>query len=168
MRRRAQFSQFLSSNASLTANRYFRLMSLATIELIFNVPISSYGLYLNITASPIHPWKGWANTHFDWYTVDTFPAVIWRSNRQSVVTLELSRWAMVFCSLVFFGFFGFADEALKHYRLVYWAVAKRFGVSPPPSSTLNAYPGYCFIFLYTPVMFSFSILDPKDQRARSP
>ncbi|KAF5378503.1 hypothetical protein D9615_007171 [Tricholomella constricta] len=137
MKRRAQFSEFLSSNSTLTVNRYFRLMSLATVELLFNTPISAYGLYLNATLTPIYPWKSWADIHFDWYTIDTVPAVLWRSRRIHVVTLELSRWSVVFCALIFFAFFGFADESRKHYRLAYWAVAKRFGITPPSSFPLT-------------------------------
>ncbi|KAF8055251.1 pheromone receptor [Lyophyllum atratum] len=134
MKRRAQFSEFLSSNSTLTVNRYFRLMALATVELLFNTPISTFGLYLNAVLKPIYPWKNWADIHFDWYTIDTFPAVLWRSSRIEVVSLELSRWLVVLCAFTFFAFFGFADESRKHYRLAYWAVAKRFGVVPPSPS----------------------------------
>jgi len=134
MKRRAQFSQFISSNTSLTVNRYFRLMCLATTELVFNLPITLYGLYLNITSRPIYPWKSWSDTHFDFFTIDTFPAFLWRSNPVEAVNLELSRWSLILCAFLFFGFFGFADESRKHYRIAYWAVAKRFGVVPPPSS----------------------------------
>lgn len=135
MQRRADFSRFLSSSTSLTINRYFRLMALATVELLFNIPLSTYGLYLNITGRPIYPWKSWADTHFDWYIIDTYPAVLWRMNPVTIVNLELSRWALIFCALVFFGFFGFADEARKNYRQIYSAVMKRFGVLPPPLSS---------------------------------
>ncbi|KAF8063934.1 STE3-like pheromone receptor, partial [Lyophyllum atratum] len=128
------FSEFLSSNSTLTVNRYFRLMALATVELLFNTPISTFGLYLNAVLKPIYPWKNWADIHFDWYTIDTFPAVLWRSSRIEVVSLELSRWLVVLCAFTFFAFFGFADESRKHYRLAYWAVAKRFGVVPPSPS----------------------------------
>ncbi|KAJ7164082.1 pheromone A receptor-domain-containing protein [Mycena filopes] len=131
MKRRAQFNQFLSSNAALTTNRYFRLMALATIELAFNTPISSYGLYLNITQSPIAPWISWENTHFDFSVIDVFPALFWRSDHKTVVAVELSRWAQVFCAFIFFAFFGFAAEARKHYRLAFWAVGKRLGFTPP-------------------------------------
>lgn len=138
MRRRAQFNQFLSSNNSLTVNRYFRLMFLATVELLFNTPISSYGIYLNVTSGTIEPWKSWANVHFDWLAVDLIPAVLWRANHFSVISIELSRWSTVFCALIFFLFFGFANEARKNYRLAYWAVAKRFGITPPPSLFVTA------------------------------
>ncbi|KAJ7182462.1 pheromone A receptor-domain-containing protein [Mycena crocata] len=136
MKRRAQFNQFLSASPSLTAHRYFRLMALATIELLFNTPISSYGLYLNITQSPIQPWISWDNTHFDFGGIEQIPAVLWRSSQQTVIAVELSRWAQVFCALVFFAFFGFAAEARKHYRLAFWAVAKHFGCTPPPDGSL--------------------------------
>ncbi|KAG5641424.1 hypothetical protein DXG03_005250 [Asterophora parasitica] len=132
MKRRAQFSEFLSSNSTLTVNRYFRLMCLATVELLFNTPITAYGLYLNATVTPLYPWTSWSDIHSDWYTVDTYPAVLWRFSRIQVVTLELARWSLVFCALLFFAFFGFADESRKHYKLAYWAGAKRFGVVPPP------------------------------------
>ncbi|KAG5649612.1 hypothetical protein H0H81_002851 [Sphagnurus paluster] len=146
MRRRAQFSEFLSSNTTLTINRYFRLMALATVELMMNTPITAYGLYLNAIRTDIYPWKSWADIHFDWYTIDTFPAIFWRSNSLQVVALELSRWSPVICAFTFFAFFGFADESRKHYRLAYWAIAKRFGVSPPspPSKSSSV---FSFVFL---------------------
>jgi pheromone a factor receptor len=116
-------------------------MSLATVELLFSTPISAYGLYLNATTTDIYPWKSWADTHFDFYTIDVFPAALWRSNTVQLVTMEFSRWTVVFCALLFFAFFGFADEARRQYRMVYWAVAKRFGVLPPSPSPYQASSG---------------------------
>nr|AOC97511.1 putative pheromone receptor [Flammulina velutipes] len=116
LRRRAQFNQFLASSSSLNANRYFRLMALASVEIFVNIPISSYGLYLNLTRSKVQPWISWDDTHFDWFTVDQFPALLWRANSDMVAVVELQRWATVIIALVFFGFFGFAEEAKKHYR----------------------------------------------------
>ncbi|KIM42060.1 hypothetical protein M413DRAFT_445231 [Hebeloma cylindrosporum] len=142
MHRRAQFNQFLTSNTSLTVNRYFRLMCLATAEILFTLPISTYGLYLNISMKPIYPWKSWSDTHFGWYIIDTFPAVLWRRSGMAVATLELSRWSLVLCALIFFGFFGFADEARKNYRLIYWSIARRFGVVPPSNPKSNQLKGF--------------------------
>ncbi|KAJ7034226.1 pheromone A receptor-domain-containing protein [Mycena alexandri] len=139
-RRRAQFALLLSASSStspLSLSRYFRLMSLATIELVFNTPISAYGLYLTITHDQIRPWISWANTHYNYSAVDVFPALLWRSSQATVVTIELSRWAVVFCAFVFFAFFGFASEARKNYRLAFWAVGKRLGFTPPAD---NAFP----------------------------
>ncbi|KAF9450970.1 STE3-domain-containing protein [Macrolepiota fuliginosa MF-IS2] len=129
MQRRAQFQQFISSNSSLSISRYFRLMALATAELLFNVPITTYGLYLNITSRPIYPWKSWSDTHFAWYIIDTYPGLLWRGQKTQVVILELSRWSLVFCALVFFAFFGFADEARKNYERALSAILQKLGLS---------------------------------------
>jgi len=131
MKRRAQFSQFLSSTTSLSLERYFRLMCLATTDIFLTVPISSFGLYLNAVSKPIYPWVSWSDTHFEFSVLDVVPAAIWRRSTLSTVVLESSRWLLVLCALVFFGFFGFADEARKNYRRAYWAVASRFGAVPP-------------------------------------
>nr|AAQ96347.1 pheromone receptor Rcb3 B5 [Coprinopsis cinerea] len=133
MKRRAQFSQLISSNSSLTIHRYFRLMSLATIELVIHLPITSYGLYLCFTSKPMYPWTSWSDIHHNWYIIDSFPRVLWGHNPVQVVTLELSRWSLVFCAFLFFGFFGFAEEAQKSYRKVFLFVSRLFGFSRPPS-----------------------------------
>ncbi|KAI0334179.1 fungal pheromone STE3G-protein-coupled receptor [Cubamyces sp. BRFM 1775] len=116
LRRRAQFNAYLTSNSSLTANRYFRLMAIASVEIVCTVPISAYGLYLNLTSAPMNPWISWDDTHFNYSKVDQYPAVLWRMDRNAVISFELSRWLAPFCALVFFAFFGFAQEARSNYR----------------------------------------------------
>jgi pheromone a factor receptor len=130
MIRRAQFSQIVTSNNALTMNRYFRLMCLAMAEVFITIPLSSLGLYLNLTSRPIYPWKSWSDTHLDWYTIDVYPAVLWRSNRVSIFILELNRWSLVLSALVFFAFFGFAEESRKNYRRLYSLVLKWLGMAP--------------------------------------
>ncbi|OAX32933.1 Rcb3.42 [Rhizopogon vinicolor AM-OR11-026] len=134
MKRRAQFSEFLSSNSSLSINRYFRLMALATLELLCTTPISAYGTYINIVDNPLEPWKGFADAHFNYSHIGQYPSVIWRLNPLTVISTELTRWSLVFCAFSFFAFFGFADEARKNYRKAFWAIAKRFGFHPPVSA----------------------------------
>ncbi|CCM02276.1 uncharacterized protein FIBRA_04361 [Fibroporia radiculosa] len=123
-RRRAQFMQCLASSSGLTANRYFRLMALATVELLCTVPISTYGLYLNLSAGPLNPWINWANVHYDYSQVDQYPAIIWRSQRTAIIAFGLSTWAVPFCALIFFAFFGFAEEARKNYFTFWLTVTK--------------------------------------------
>ncbi|KAJ7034228.1 pheromone A receptor-domain-containing protein [Mycena alexandri] len=137
LHRRAQFAQFLSASApTLTPNRYFRLMALASLELLLNFPIATYGLFLTASSSPIAPWVSWANTHADFSRVEQIPALFWRSDKHTQATVELSRWAGVVCALAFFAFFGFAAEARKNYRMAFWAVGKRLGFTPPQGNAL--------------------------------
>ncbi|KAJ6470316.1 putative transmembrane pheromone receptor [Mycena sanguinolenta] len=136
LQRRAQFSQFLSLNSGLTTTRYFRLMALASVELFISLPIVTYALYLNISHSPIEPWISWSNVHADFSTVLQVPAIIWRADRHSQASVELTRWTGVIGALVFFAFFGFAAEARKHYRLAFCAIVKPCGFTPPPKGAL--------------------------------
>ncbi|TDL26938.1 fungal pheromone STE3G-protein-coupled receptor [Rickenella mellea] len=130
-KRNAQFSQAISSNSSgLTLNRYFRLMALATTELLCTTPVAAWATYQNLTAEPLVPYKGWADVHFNFSRVVQVPSALWRSDHGAVVSFELTRWLLVVCAFTFFAFFGFADEARRQYRAAFWAVAKVFGRTP--------------------------------------
>jgi len=160
MKRRAQFSEFLSSNTPLSINRYFRLMALATLELLCTTPISAYGTYMNVTENPLQPWKGFADAHFNYSYIGQYPSVIWRLNSSVVITTELTRWSLVFCAFSFFAFFGFADEARKNYRKAFWAVAKHFGFHPPASVEASKYVSFhllahFYLFLISHITSTF-------------
>nr|VWO99367.1 Pheromone receptor CPRa1p [Ganoderma boninense] len=126
LRRRAQFNSYLASNASLTANRYFRLMAIASLEIVCTIPLSAYGLYLNLTSGPMNSWISWEDTHFNYSKVDQFPAIIWRTDKNAVISFELTRWLAPFCAFVFFAFFGFAQEARMHYHQAFLWIRNSF------------------------------------------
>ncbi|KAF7795776.1 hypothetical protein EIP86_006943 [Pleurotus ostreatoroseus] len=103
-------------------------MALATAELCCTVPVAAYGLWINISLSQIQPWISWSDTHFNYSQVDQFPAILWRMDRHTVIGMEMTRAAPVVCALVFFAFFGFADEAYRHYRKAYHAIVQIFHI----------------------------------------
>jgi pheromone a factor receptor len=149
-RRRSQFKELLSANSNLNANRYFRLMFLAGIEVACTIPLASWAMYLNIHTIHLFPYKGWADTHWGFSRVDQFPTLLWHNNRLLAMSLELTRWSPVVCAYVFFIFFGFADEARKHYRLAYTSVAKRMGYTVTTSSsgfTSSSSNGYVYLYI---------------------
>lgn len=104
-------------------------MALASTELLCTIPISSYGLYLNLTAAPMNKWISWSDTHFNYSKIGQFPSALWRVDHTTAVAFELSRWSAVFCAFVFFGFFGFAGEARKNYRLAFQTIIRILGIS---------------------------------------
>nr|AYF56466.1 pheromone receptor [Coriolopsis trogii] len=134
-RRRAQFNEFLSSRkSSLTLSRYFRLMALSTTSLLLLVPISSYGIYLNVTTQPLGPWRSWSDTHYDFGRIQQIPAIIWRASSVSITVHELNRWLSPACALIFFIYFGVASEARRNYTTAFWFVLGKFGIQPKPKS----------------------------------
>ncbi|KAJ7904098.1 pheromone A receptor-domain-containing protein [Mycena leptocephala] len=86
---RAQFRELLSASphANLNLNRYVRLLVLAATDLLLTVPLASFVPYSNV-------------------------AVIGLSHAHAA-SVETLQWATVACALLFFAYFGFADEAIK-------------------------------------------------------
>lgn len=109
-------------------NRYFRLMAIATTDLLFSVPISAYGIYLNVAQGEIFPWISWDDTHFQFWKVYQVSGVAWRANRDTLISVELSRWLVPFCAFVFFAFFGFASEARAFYARILRRLLQRLGL----------------------------------------
>ena len=133
-------------NKNLSSSRYFRLMGLAGIEVLCTIPLGAYSIYLNLSAATVEPWISWENVHYDFSRVGQYPSVIWKSSYLTMVSLELSRWFVVLCAFIFFSFFGFADEARKHYKLAYVSVAKRVGLSTGAvSSGFFSFTGYVIL-----------------------
>ncbi|PPQ89550.1 hypothetical protein CVT25_012222 [Psilocybe cyanescens] len=134
-KRQAEFKEILSSNSNLSSNRFFRLMALAGIEVLCCIPLAITTMVLNATRGTVSPWISWEDTHWGFSRVDQFPSILWRARVDSNVSIELSRWLLVVCGLVFFAFFGFADEAQRHYKLALNSVAKRVGYTTFTGST---------------------------------
>ncbi|KAH9916389.1 STE3-domain-containing protein [Epithele typhae] len=125
-KRHKQFREFVQSGSALTVNRYYRLMALACIEILFTTPLGIYELYSNGASGALQPWLGWDDTHFNFSLVLEVPAIIWRSNKSLLIPLELGRWVLPLCAFTFFAFFGFAEEARRHYRMVLRFFSARF------------------------------------------
>ncbi|KAJ7909596.1 pheromone receptor [Mycena leptocephala] len=133
--RRAQFKELLASNNNLNLNRYVRLMCLASTDLLFTIPLAIWVLWVNVKVVGLSPWISWEDTHSNFSRVVQVPGIYWRSDPYTVASLETLRWATVACSFLFFGYFGFADEAMKNYRSAFYSVAKRVGYSTAATSS---------------------------------
>jgi hypothetical protein len=93
-----------------------RLIALSGTQLLINLPMNIYNFSLNFR-SPISPWISWKDTHLDYSFVGQLHSNAWRLHNETPV--EWARWSVVLCAFTFFVFFGFAEEARKHYRLAY-------------------------------------------------
>jgi pheromone a factor receptor len=125
-KRERQFSEMMSSNRNLNRGRYIRLMALSAIEILGTIPIGTYFIVYN-AKKPVTSWKSWSQTHDGHLYSHIFqvPASVWRNTPDESNGLEMFRWLLVACAFVFFAFFGFADEARRHYRLVYKSLISR-------------------------------------------
>jgi pheromone a factor receptor len=104
-------------------------MGLAGVDVLCTIPLATYAICTDLTTSPVEAYVSWDYAHANFAFVEQIPSVLWKADSTEVVSIELSRWFVVICAVVFFAFFGFADEARRNYRLAYVSVAKRIGLS---------------------------------------
>ncbi|KAI0946013.1 hypothetical protein AcV7_010103 [Taiwanofungus camphoratus] len=128
LKRRKQFNELMSSNRNLTFNRYLRLMGLASIEMLCTVPLSVWALTQQ-AAEPLYVWQGLGNLHYDFHRVGQYPSIEWRTVPSIVRAINFDLWNIISCALLFFAFFGCAEEARRHYHIALTSVAKRVGVT---------------------------------------
>ena len=102
-------------------------MALAMTEMCLTIPLASFVIYLNRT-QPLVPWRGWADTHYNFSRVVLIPAVYWQDDSLLVAAFELNRWISPFCAFVFFAYFGFAQEARRNYMRFLRCVGQKFGL----------------------------------------
>jgi pheromone a factor receptor len=108
-------------------------MALSATEILGTIPLGTYFM-VSSAKMGVKPWKSWADTHSHYSTIHQVPGFIWKNDPNLAIKLELFRWSLVACAFIFFAFFGFADEARQHYRLVYAWFARRIMPTVPPTS----------------------------------
>jgi len=140
-KRTRQFQELTSFGQGINRGRYFRLMALASIDAFGSIPLATYILVRNVKEG-VTPWKSWADTHSNYSQIIHIPASVWKNDPQDVHGLEMFRWLIVACAFIFFAFFGFGDEAFKHYHLAYTSIARRIGYSKPSGTLHDSPQGY--------------------------
>jgi pheromone a factor receptor len=133
--RSVEIKAVMSTNSSITFHRYFRLMALATVDLLITIPFSAFIIYANLKFGKVAPWISWDRTHSGFSRIPQIPARFWRNDPVAQFAMEFSRWSVVACGFAFFMFFGFADEAIKNYRRAYARLASRLGTKVTSTST---------------------------------
>ncbi|KIJ25319.1 hypothetical protein M422DRAFT_62264 [Sphaerobolus stellatus SS14] len=110
-----------NSQSALTAGRYFRLMSLAIVEIVWDSGCNIYVLYTNVV-SGLRPWTSWADVHSNFSRIGRFPNFLLS---QDVISSFLFQWWIIPIScFFFFGFFGFSEEAISDYRVAFRWVSR--------------------------------------------
>ena len=145
---RRQFRQVVTSSQfeGLSRGRYLRLIALASVEILGTIPLGTYVIVSNAKRD-ITSWRSWSFMHHHYSEVFQFASVVWKNEKYCVISLEMFRWSLVVCSFIFFAFFGFAEEAREHYRLLYRFLASCTGYSMTSTSTPHESPHVCVVFL---------------------
>ncbi|KAI0040541.1 fungal pheromone STE3G-protein-coupled receptor [Auriscalpium vulgare] len=138
-RRRVTFAKHLAqTDSAMTSARYFRLMLMAIVEMVFTTVISSLNVWFT-SRDGLRPWLGWDGVHSGFKQIGQFPfAFIPTSDRQWTFVLW---WSVPVTSYVFFIFFAFGEDAMKEYRKVLPWFRHRI-LRRRPSDANSPYSGY--------------------------
>nr|VWO99366.1 Pheromone receptor CPRa1p [Ganoderma boninense] len=130
LRHRITFARLLeNSNSGLTTSRYLRLMAMAFTEIIITVVSSSVTLWFTMLS--LRPWTNWADVHWNFSRIDTYPTVFLPD---LILKYYHATWYIIpVSSAIFFTFFAFGQEATNGYRTGFiWIRTRVFGWVPRP------------------------------------
>ena len=106
----------------ITPNRYIRLICFSTWDLLSGIPITMFFLY--VYNRNLVPFSGLTQEQFSQIVV--VPAVEWRATVENELSIELSRWLIVYAMFSFFAIFGFTEESRNNYRAMLQSVVQVF------------------------------------------
>ena len=113
-------------------------MILGTTDAIFSTGLQIWILVDTFADGEIDRFTSLKYIHTYISTVFQFSGQEWRS-ASNATSVEFDRWLWVICALLFFAFFGFSDEAIKHYRYAMSLAGSYVGVSTGSRSSSSRY-----------------------------
>jgi len=144
---RKEMSDFLSSSRDITHSKYTRLMVIACLDTLFNLPVSITLIITDILQGKSnglnYPFISWKNVHdgaggnlpgLSLSTIVQVPASAWSTDPWAVFTIKWNEWLYVFHTILFFGVFGTTPEMREHCRSAFWFVPERLGYKRPRAS----------------------------------
>lgn len=112
--RRSQVKSLLkSSKGGLGLSHYFRLIGMATCDIVLGLPLSIYYMYGAITS--IREWGSWEDVHHNFSRIVARSEESISGNSTFVTQRFMPRWLCPLMCAIFFLFFGVGEDAIKEY-----------------------------------------------------
>ncbi|KAJ7077611.1 STE3-like pheromone receptor, partial [Mycena epipterygia] len=106
----------LSGHRSLTPTRFLRLNALALATLLLTVPLALLTIATNATVAFLSTEASGDVAPFHFALVAQIPRRLWSADASTRAAVELARWVSPACAILFFAFFGLAQEARTNYK----------------------------------------------------
>jgi len=139
-RYRKEMDEFLSSSQDITHNKYNRLMIIACLDTLLNVPVTIILLATDIRRGKLsslnYPYISWKNVHngeggivpgASLSSILQIPASEWDTDKWVFFTVRWDEWVYVLHAIIFFSAFGTTPEMRKYYRSAFWFIPERCG-----------------------------------------
>ncbi|KZV64271.1 STE3-domain-containing protein [Peniophora sp. CONT] len=126
--------RFLRSNNSVSRLNYFRVLALASIDILVTLPVNSTILILTLWWTirgvgrlPFYP--GWDTIHSDWAPVSASYEDM-RALPGELAPWYVTCWSAPVLAFITFALFGLTADARASYCRGFCAIARRFGWDP--------------------------------------
>ena len=112
---------------------YYRILALASIDVVLTLPIGITTIVIFVTSSEYHfggkfPfYSGWTAVHSDWAPAGTSWTDFMAMGTARIAQAYLTKWSSLVISFAIFGLFGMTTEARASYRRILCATGGRFG-----------------------------------------
>ncbi|VDB95517.1 unnamed protein product [Peniophora sp. CBMAI 1063] len=133
-RHNREINLFLQSNDSVSRTNYFRILALASIDVLLTLPIGIATVVLDVkqllTLGPIPFYYGWTYDHTNWQPEKLFYTDLVSDGPFNVGQLYFTQWSSPFLAFIIFGLFGVTSEARASYWRIICTVCGWFGWKP--------------------------------------
>lgn len=133
-------NEFLSSNRNVTHSKYYRLIIIACLDTLFNLPVAITLLLMEITKGRAYgldsPYISWNNVHdgeggmFPGLSLSSIlqvPVSQWSTEGLVMFIVKWNEWLYVLHAVMFFSVFGTTPEMQSYYRSAFWFIPERCG-----------------------------------------
>lgn len=102
-----------ASAFALTTPQYFRLMSMAFVQILWSVYIASFNIWLTVKHG-LRLWISWSDVHSNFSHIGIFPTAL--VSRQEFTYTLICWWTIPITSLIFF-VFALGEETMEQYGI---------------------------------------------------
>lgn len=138
-RRRLTFARHLHEASSLTPSRYFRLMAMALVQMLWTTIVTVADMAFTLRPG-LRPWISWDDVHSNFGRIAVFPTLFIPA--QTLVITYFIWWTVPISAFLFASFFAFGEDAKREYSACWHSlvalfrrVFRRPAPTPAPTAT---------------------------------
>ena len=134
-RQRKEVNDFLQSNDSVSRTNYFRILALASIDILLTLPFGIATIALTVSSELSPPsglpfYRGWTYDHTEWEPVGISYAEAVAFGKSNMAEFYFTHWTSPILAFAIFGLFGVTAEARASYWRVICTICGWFGFKP--------------------------------------
>lgn len=133
-RRRKEMEEFYSTNNSISRGHYFRLIAIASFDLLLTFPTGIMNMVLDIVVElenhlNLRSYHSWAYAHQYIHIINTSDSS-WRASHINLIVQYYNWWRGIVYPFLFFFLFGTTTKMRGRYKNFFWICVKPLGLVP--------------------------------------